>query len=538
MTIRMPRIIHAKQMLRRSFSNGSSTTSVDIPKGYFAVYVGEEVDVRVTTAAEPPLLSATTLHQPSTPIITHLQQTPVPSPSNVPSSSMQDLPNFGSLFGFDQRQKALEDNFSEFMQTNQFAKAISLISGIVDKYLKNQMNEAVKVAVQLQSDRLRDEAQAQNEDFLNKIDENIKKIINDESKTSHAIAANLSELELKKILIDNMERNKTIYRSTEQKNLHKALVEAYESDKLILDTYGDTRRRDRKEPESTSAPKEKTSMSTGKSTEGSKSHHKSAPAEEPMHTAEDLEETKHQDFITAKPPTPDRDWNKTLPAQHRPVQPWISNLARKDNSRDSFNELMDTPLDFSSFMMNWLTVDTLTLELLTGTTFEPMKGSCKSLVELEYFFEEVYKATTDQLDWNNPEECEVKCRSAMTNMHSEESCIGGANVNSFMDLLLTRNLLEIDNDKLYKFKECDFNRLRIQDIKDMLLLFDQGKGFIYQNKDTKNRLMRIDELHKFSDGTLNDVQSALDDRLKGIRMQYLPQTIWRRSDKDKAGAMI
>ncbi|GKA40138.1 hypothetical protein Tco_0732731, partial [Tanacetum coccineum] len=32
-----------------------------------------------------------------------------------------------------------------------------------------------------------------------------------------------------------------------------------------------------------------------------------------------------------------------------------------------------------------------------------MKGSCKSLVELEYFFEEVCKATTDKLDWNNPE---------------------------------------------------------------------------------------------------------------------------------------
>ncbi|GKB04660.1 hypothetical protein Tco_0832855, partial [Tanacetum coccineum] len=32
-----------------------------------------------------------------------------------------------------------------------------------------------------------------------------------------------------------------------------------------------------------------------------------------------------------------------------------------------------------------------------------MKGSCKSLVELEYFLEEVCKATTDQLDWNNPE---------------------------------------------------------------------------------------------------------------------------------------
>ncbi|GJX59576.1 hypothetical protein Tco_0290966 [Tanacetum coccineum] len=36
--------------------------------------------------------------------------------------------------------------------------------------------------------------------------------------------------------------------------------------------------------------------------------------------------------------------------------------------------------------------------------------------------------------------------------------------------------------------------------------------------------MRIDELHKFSDGTLNDVRSALDDILKRIRMEYLPQT--------------
>nr|GFD06597.1 hypothetical protein [Tanacetum cinerariifolium] len=50
--------------------------------------------------------------------------------------------------------------------------------------------------------------------------------------------------------------------------------------------------------------------------------------------------------------------------------------------------------------------------------------------------------------------------------------------------------------------------------------------------------MRIDELHKFSDGTLNDVHNALDDRLKGIRMQYLPQKIWRKGDKDRAAAMI
>nr|GEZ46876.1 integrase, catalytic region, zinc finger, CCHC-type, peptidase aspartic, catalytic [Tanacetum cinerariifolium] len=43
----------------------------------------------------------------------------------------------------------------------------------------------------------------------------------------------------------------------------------------------------------------------------------------------------------------------------------------------------------------------------------------------------------------------------------------------------------------------------------------------HESKDKQNRLMRIDELHKFSDGTLTYVRTALDDRLKGIRMKKL-----------------
>ncbi|GKD21285.1 hypothetical protein Tco_1222988, partial [Tanacetum coccineum] len=322
------------------------------------------VDVPITTIAEPPLVFATNLPPPITPLITHMQQTSFPIPTTAPIFS---------------------------------------IPGIVDAYLANKMNDAIKTVVQLQSDRLRDEAQAKNEDFLNKLDDNINKIIKEqvkeqvkaqvskilpkiekivneqleaevmtrsstESKTSLAIAANLSELELKKILIEKMKSNKSINKSNEQKNLYKALVEAYESNKLILDTYGDSilfkrrrddedkyeepsagsnrgskRRRARKEPESTSTPKEKTPKSTGKSIEGSKSLHKSvgesAHAEEPIHTTKDLEEPTHQDFETGatedqpvdetpqpsdwfqKPtrlPSPDRDWNKTLPTDHGP----------------------------------------------------------------------------------------------------------------------------------------------------------------------------------------------------------------------------
>ncbi|GJY19259.1 hypothetical protein Tco_0390750 [Tanacetum coccineum] len=318
------------------------------------------------------------------------------------------------------------------------------------KNMKKIIKEQVKVQVKKQ---------------VSKILPKIKKFINDQleaevltrssnqANTSHVIVANLSELELKKILIDKMENNISIDRSIQQKTLYRALVDAYETDKDILETYGDTitfkrcrddededeepsagsnrgskRRRPGKEPESTSAPKEKTSKSSGKSKEGSKSHQnstgKSAQAEEPIHADEDLEEPAHQEFNTGftkdqpvdettqhhdwfqkltKPPTPDCDWNKTLPAKHGPVQPWISTLARNEDTRESFNELMDTPLDFSAFVLNRLKVDTLTPELLAGPTYELMKGSCKSLVELEYFLEEVCKATTDQLDWNNPE---------------------------------------------------------------------------------------------------------------------------------------
>nr|GEY74303.1 hypothetical protein [Tanacetum cinerariifolium] len=100
----------------------------------------------------------------------------------------------------------------------------------------------------------------------------------------------------------------------EQRNLYKALVEAYESDKIILDTYEETvtlkrrrdddaakdeepsagpdrgskRRREGKEPESASAPRETATRSVDRSTQGSRSRQastsESAIVDEPMRT--------------------------------------------------------------------------------------------------------------------------------------------------------------------------------------------------------------------------------------------------------------
>nr|GEY68796.1 hypothetical protein [Tanacetum cinerariifolium] len=48
------------------------------------------------------------------------------------------------------------------------------------------------------------------------------------------------------------------------------------------------------------------------------------------------------------------------------------------------------------------------------------------------------------------------------------------------------------------------------------------QGIIYEDEMNKNRLMRTDELHKFSDGTLNHVRTALNDIATGIETDYLP----------------
>nr|GEY81022.1 hypothetical protein [Tanacetum cinerariifolium] len=488
------------------------------------------VDVQASTTVVPITLTAPTLPPPTIPTISQVPQAPTP-PTTAPSTFLQDLLNFGSLFGFNHRLKTLEANFSEFVQTNQF----------------------VKVAVQIQSDRLRDEAQAKNEEFFNNLDENIQKIIKEQvkeqvkvevskillkikktvneqleakvltqssnsSNTSYVVAADLSEIELKKILIEKIESNKR------HDDADKDEEPSARSDRRSM------RRGEGKEPESTSAPKEKATKTTVKSTQGSKSHQKTAS----------------------------------------------DDLAKQADSRSSSNELMHTRVDFSAFLMNRLKVDTLTLELLAGLTYELMKGSCNSLIELEFFLEEVYKATTDQLDWNNPEGQEyphnlLKPLPLIPNSRGHrvipfdhfinndlEYLHGGAfsrkyitsvtktkeanyghikwiedlvsrtiwsqelvsydkyalwgishwgckrqqfygfvvNTESARDIYLKRSIIAVtelqivewhdykhldwitvrrDDDKLYKFKEGNFKRLRIQDIEDMLLLLVQGK---------------------------------------------------------------
>ncbi|GJQ97936.1 hypothetical protein Tco_0009075 [Tanacetum coccineum] len=141
---------------------------------------------------------------------------------------------------------------------------------------------------------------------VSKITPKIEKLVNEhlesevlvrsskEAKTSYAVAANLSELELKKILIDKMEANKSI----SSYDIQRPQDGADDDQEPSAGTdRGSKRRRLGKEPESTSALREKTTKTTGKTTTSSKTHKQSASqsalVEETMQSTDVFEAPAH-----------------------------------------------------------------------------------------------------------------------------------------------------------------------------------------------------------------------------------------------------
>nr|GEW03173.1 hypothetical protein [Tanacetum cinerariifolium] len=310
----------------------------------------------------------------------------------------------------DEEEEGSDQRFhtpSHFESTNDEAydESSSASSGFISKMINPNLNTCIDSILNLNtestylvdvlSDRLREEAKAKNEDFINKIDENIKKIIKEQVKVQ--VKEQVSKIlpRIKKFVNEQLKAEVLTRASNEAKTSPAILTfkrrqndEDEDKEPSAGSNRGSKRRRSGKEPESTSAPKEETSKLTGSSKEGSKSEtrstDKSVQAEEEKPT---------------KPPTPDRDWNKTLPIVHGPIQLWISTLAQNEDPCESFNELMDTPLGFLVFVLNRLKVGTLTSELLAGPTFELMKGSSGSESHPPMLNKENYVPWSSRLLW-------------------------------------------------------------------------------------------------------------------------------------------
>ncbi|GJR99510.1 hypothetical protein Tco_0316019 [Tanacetum coccineum] len=247
------------------------------------------VNVSVSVTTTTPSSNTTIPHTPI-PIIQPQQQTHDSiTTTTIPTTTLPNIPNFASLFGFERRVSSLETELSELKQTNQFVKAVSSIPGIVDNYLASKMKDEVNVAIQLKSNKLREEAQAENEEFLNQIESNIKAIIKDQIKTqtSYAAAASLLEFELKKILIDKIDENKSMNRSDVQKNLYNALIESYNSDKYLFSSYGDvvTLKRGRDDQDKDEEPPARLNRGTKRRRSGKEESSKKATQKESKSTS-------------------------------------------------------------------------------------------------------------------------------------------------------------------------------------------------------------------------------------------------------------
>ncbi|GKE18477.1 hypothetical protein Tco_1426054, partial [Tanacetum coccineum] len=246
--------------------------------------------------------STTIIPQTPIPIIQPQQQThDSTTTTTIPTTTVLEIPNFASLFGFERRVSSLESDLSKLKQTNQFSEALSSILGIVNKYLETKVKDMVDVAVQLKSDKLREEAQAVNQDFLNSLDSNVKRIIKEQvkaqtSKTMKKVENYVTETLEAEVLVKSTNKPQTSY-----VNLYRALLEAYNSDKDLLSSYGGVviLKRGCKEESSKEATQKKsksTGFSKGTIRSPPKSSCKSIQEEEHDPRVDDLEEPFHQDF--------------------------------------------------------------------------------------------------------------------------------------------------------------------------------------------------------------------------------------------------
>ncbi|GKC19914.1 hypothetical protein Tco_1022064, partial [Tanacetum coccineum] len=228
--------------------------------------------------------------------------------------------------------------------------------------------------------------------------------VSSQPHSTYEAASTLTEFELKKILIDKMEKN--FFFSYDVYSLKRSRKDK-DKDKDEDPSAGSDRG-------TKSQPK-----SFGKFVQSEEPVFKIADSDMPHDQEGNLgdnnedeprnETASRRDWF--KKPTPpqeptDPDWNISKTTQEGPTQNWLMTLAAStsiDKSLKDFVELMSTPIDFSGYILNGLKIENLTQEILLGPAFRLLKGTRSNYAELEYDFEECYKALSEKLNCENPE---------------------------------------------------------------------------------------------------------------------------------------
>nr|GEV09578.1 retrotransposon protein, putative, unclassified [Tanacetum cinerariifolium] len=429
-------------------------TSIMETSALYATTIPEITSGFTTTTPSPPLFFNPPLQQKTPTIPTPTFTTITPTYLTV---TLPEIPNFASIFKFDQKVSALESELSELKQTNQFAEAASSILGIVDKYLASKMKEAVNVAVQLQTNKLREEAQVDNQDFLNQ-----------EKKSSSAS-------------------------KDASKSQHK---------------------------------------SSGKSVHG----------EEPSHAIEESRMQQDQEFVTG--------YNDELPVD------------KEVTKADWFKKLERPP----------------TPNLIGGPKRQSFYGYASNLTSSKDVYSKRRIIAVTRLtiikkyDYGHLEEIEVRRddQQLYTFKEGDFKILRLQVIEDMLLFLVQQKLTNLTIDERYDLnvafhmftiriviqRRVEDLQLGVESYQKKLNLTkpdtfksnlrlktaytsnSDPHGIIYVDLFKRKRLMCTDELHKFSDGTLNDVRTALHDILARIRMEYLPMQKWSNLHNKRARVMV
>nr|GEU84433.1 putative transposase (putative), gypsy type [Tanacetum cinerariifolium] len=491
------------------------------------------------TTVHHEITSAKTVPLPP-PFFNPLQQeaTPTPTPTTFKATtSFTSLLDFASIFKFKERVTNLEKDLSEIKQVDKYAQALSSIPTIVDRYMDNKLGEAINKA-----------NQAHNFDYVATlvIEKNVTESLeaavltrsSSQPQSSYEAAATLSEFKLTKILIDKMEKNKSFDVADYKRELYDAFVKYYNTNKDIFESYSEvfSLKRSRDERDKDRDP------STG-SDRGTKRRKSSKDAESSR-------DSKSKEKKSSSNKIKSSSWKTMM------NNPLIRRLPKLTEPSTSFDELNDTSFDFSAFFMNWLKFLNLTQAILVGLAFNLLKGTCKSIMELEHHLEECFKATTERFDWHNPENklypFDLRKPLPLIQDHRGRQIIPRDYfINKYLEYLKVE--IQADDTQLLRAKDLQLgvesypkklnltkpntNRSNLRN-KTAYTSYSDPHGIIYVDQYMRKRLMRADELHKFSDGTLNDVRSALYDIVAGIRMEYLRIRKWSNLDRKMAQIMV
>ncbi|GKE26576.1 hypothetical protein Tco_1441960 [Tanacetum coccineum] len=464
------------------------------------------------------------------------QLTSTPPPTTKATNPPSTLPDFASVFQFNNRVSALEKDVFELKKDDPLK---TQVTALVDEYLDARLR-------------------ATRDEFM--------------SYLSASITARITK-QLKKILIDKIDKSESYLAALEHRECYEGLIKSYDLDKTLFSTYDKvySLKRSQKDKDKDEDP------SVG-SDRGLKKRK----------TNKDAEPTKG---------------SKAKESQSG------SSKGTKSQPKSSGKSVQSEKPKFK--------ITNLTQETLLGPAFRLLKGTRSNFAELEYDFEECYKALSEKLDWENPEGGDypfdltkplplvmsenrqkvpvdyffnndlkylqggvltmtyttsiTKTKAAQYDLPSIEDMV--PNIWVLVKVAYDKHAVvtqvelmrkhgygylkeivvrRVDND-LYRFKEGDFPCLRINDIENMLLLVVQNwltnllgnnvSDFaialrMFTRSLVIQKLIRSDELYKFSDKTLTRLRTSLDDITKNIRMEYLPKRRWSTLKKKRANIMI